>query len=257
MPITAMANDKEGPQVSVTHPQVKYILEALNSLYHWNLSIVQPLTIKGSAHSFEPSIRDLKNIFSQRFLIAGPQGHQPWLNHSKTNLPKNTLFLPSSNNEHFWLDKNLGCKNEKAVIGALKAWGLIQHDEPKNNSRWCDKLTKQVKELGEVIKRAKVTHAILAHNAISPLLKTLGLKVLVLYTDDHHAKVTAGKLKSALGWQRNKVISKHLLQISEPENSWPAPLRNSEERVLQWSPLKKDSLQNLINLLKDYYGAQN
>jgi ABC-type Zn uptake system ZnuABC Zn-binding protein ZnuA len=248
------------PVIGVTHPQVEQLINKISSLYKINLRSKMAFSMKGSAHSFRPSMKDLKNIMAQDFLIAGPTGHQKWLKKANKYFPPNTYSLLANSQQHFWLNQELGCKAEQEILHTLKKWNLFTVQENQNEDQWCQLLIKQTTLLKATLEENKITRVILAHGALRLLLENLGLKVLVLFKDDHHSEITSGKLKKALNWHRQSEGKGEelTLQITEPEIKWPSPLKKKGKGLMtiSWSPLANDSFDQLNKKLLLTFGKK-
>jgi len=238
------------PQLGVTHPQVKETIEDMARLYNWDLKVELAFSFKGSAHEFEPSVSDLKSLMRQEFLLAGPIGHQKWLVKAKSYLPEKTTFLTGLAQDHFWLNADLGCSQEKEIIKALTQWKLISPDSLQAGELWCPRVVTIKNQLEKLLKDRGIKRVILAHNALKSQLESMNLEVLVLFHDDHHSKISSHKIKQALSWQNDKESRNNLLQIKEPEILWPSPLKDQKVRSIIWSPLQKSPLKELVETLR-------
>ena len=238
----------ENTKVAATHPQVIKVIDQMSKIYSWPVSGQKAIDLKGSPHSYKPSMKDLKNLMGLKFLVAGPTKHQKWLLKAKSQLPKKTHFLAASSSEHFWLNTDEACKREEEIVNLFIKWKLVKEYQGRKN-KWCLSLKERMVELKNALHEQRVTHVILAHNALEAQLKKMGFKVLVLLDDDHHSEITSSVLKKALSWQSTKKIKEGLLQVKEPEIYWPSPLNHIEIRSISWSPLSDKPLMDFVQAI--------
>ncbi len=232
--------------LATTHPQVTEVLDQLGQLYQNKEEITWKATsLFGAAidvHNFQPTIKDLKKLKDQKYLVAGPIGDQRWLLNAKKKglLSQKSLLLDFSElgNDHFWLFPSGACSFEKQV-GAY----LVKHKLLKETyDDYCQWMKAKQREIFELLTQANLKKVIVAHSALVPLFESAGLEVLTLRQNDHEHETTPKVLKKVSRWLSEAKAQKGgptILVINEEGFGLPRQLEKATGTLtFMWSPLQ-------------------
>ncbi len=197
-----------------THPQLCQVVAD-----YYKLSNIQaPKLTKAIAsnkdpHEVEPTTTELKNIYKARYLITGARELHPWITsilNLRSKKPELKTFsydvnqdylkrYPKSHKEslaHFWLYPDIKCD----VFNKFQKW--IERDK--------EPIECPYKEEALVLKDIKIEiPTIVSHDAIVPLLLSLGIEAYSIKGSGHHEEPNPKQLKEI-----------HLLLKKHPKVLW-------------------------------------
>ncbi len=220
--------------IGCVHPELCQL--ALKSLNLKASEIKNLVTIVGDPHEFEPNPTEVKNLISIPVLITGPSELNPWarkINYQRAkgqfqktlilNLENADYNLYQGNNRealsHFWLYPKLYCVLFEKIKVSVKTNELKLMSAAQNNcSAEADKIESELKS---TLKNFKLP-IILTHDALLPLLKTLGgnsLQVVAIKGSGHHQEANVQTVKEMYDALKNpKALWIQEKNIKVPEN---------------------------------------
>ncbi len=177
-------------RIICTHPQVCNLFP--NSTY--------PLKLEIDPHHFEPSIGDIKKFLMADVVAIGPLSLNPWAIKIKKNRESSRkkiieISIPEKFKEkygkknsymldHFWLFPDILCS-------------LVKDCQEKEANERIEKLKGLIKG----------KYFVLTHDALSPLLESLGANVASLRTSTHNCEAQPSSLKIIEDWKKkNRAI---------------------------------------------------
>ncbi len=196
---------------------------AVKSLNIDNKNVSTLVTIVGDPHEYEPNTNEVKNLISSPILITGPLEMSPWvrkINYQRAKLPqlKNLMLTlethdynlyPGGSKEalsHFWLYPKIYC----ALFDKIKVVAEKNNIPFKNGTpNTCLKEAESIeRDLTTTLRNLKYP-LILTHDALLPLLKSLGansLRIVAIKGSGHHQEANAQTVKEMYDALKSPVV---------------------------------------------------
>lgn len=207
---TIFANEK----ILCSHPQICNLLSLITAKE--NLSSV--VVFVGDHHHYEPNATVVKTFIQAPILVTGPKALHPWLSPIVKKRAKNQITahaeiqskfftkFQTKNREalaHFWIYPEIACDM------------LMEYQKTfrKNNISFTEISEKDCLEKFNTATLAVTKSAekiqlpiVITHDALLPLFKNLGLKVLTLKGSGHHEEVSPSAVKSLYAETQNTPV---------------------------------------------------
>lgn len=219
-------------EITCSHPQLCNIVR---ELYAHQLPAnikLRSIDLVGDPHHFEPGTKELADMMSAPYFIAGPPQLHPWItpvlaHRKQAKLATLSLeidqemakkYSPSSLEavSHFWLLPELHCEYSKQISLTLKDWfaSIVTND---CTDRSLDLLQVRLTNL------EKKKTIILTHDALEPALVALGFKVFTLKGSHHGESIKAQTMKNLIELQKQSQV---MIWVFESGIQVPASIQN-------------------------------